>query len=56
MAVKVYQDGIETQFDVYTKGVTVTVIDQHLYVSGPDTTVVAIYSPGSWHHARVADD
>ena len=56
MAVKVYQDAIETQFDEYTKGVTVTVIDEHLYVSGPETVVVAIYSPGSWHHARVEDD
>jgi hypothetical protein len=56
VAVRVYQDAIETQYDEYSNGLTVTVTDEHLFVSGPDAITVAVYSPRSWHHAKVVDE
>jgi hypothetical protein len=55
MAVRVYQNAIETEFDEYPNGLTVTVDDEHLYVSAHGAIVIAIYSPRSWHHAKVVD-
>jgi hypothetical protein len=56
MTVRVYQDADESGYDEYKTGISVTVSDEHLYVSGVGAIIIAVYSPRSWHHAKVLDE
>lgn len=55
MAVRVYMNAHSTEADEYDHGVSVTVTDEHLYVGDRDGAILAIYSPRSWHRAKVED-
>lgn len=53
MAVKVFKDkgGVSTDYD---RGSLVRIENGHLVVTSNDTgDVVAVYAPGTWHHADV---
>jgi hypothetical protein len=54
MRVDVYTNEIKVAAS-YGKGHKLVVDEGHLKVYDEGTKAIAVYSPGSWHHAEVTD-